>query len=124
SFASQAGTGSVSVTATTGCGWTTSSNASWLVIISGSADSGSGTVQYSVAANTGLTSRTASLTVAGQTFTVIQTPLAQTSSCDISGDGAVNVLDLQRVANIILGKTSSTAGGDVNHDGRIDVLDL
>ena len=45
-------------------------------------------------------------------------------SCNINGDGAVNVLDLQALANIILGITSSSPGNDLNGDGRIDVLDL
>jgi hypothetical protein len=125
-FEEQGGTGTVSVTATTGCAWTASSNASWLVITSGSAGSGSGSIEYSVTANTGLHARGALLMVAGQISAVIQTPppLPQTSFCDINGDGAVNVLDLQRLANIILEKQGADGNGDLNRDGRIDVLDL
>ncbi len=45
-------------------------------------------------------------------------------SCNINGDGSVNVLDLQALTNIILGKSASSASFDLNGDGRIDVLDL
>ena len=48
------------------------SNASFITITSGSSGSGNGTVNYSVAANTGTTSRTGTMTIAGRTFTVTQ----------------------------------------------------
>jgi uncharacterized protein (TIGR03437 family) len=72
SFTATAATGSVAVTAETGCTWTAASSASWITITSGSSGNGSGTVEYSVAANTGTSSRTGTLTIAGQTFTVTQ----------------------------------------------------
>ena len=59
-------------TTTTGCAWTATSNAPWITVTTGASGSGNGTVTYSVAANTGTTSRTGTLTVAGQTFTVTQ----------------------------------------------------
>src|SRR5436190_1579149 len=65
------GTGSVSVTAAAGCNWTAVSNATFITITSGSSGSGNGTVNYSVAANSG-SSRSGTLTIAGQTFTVTQ----------------------------------------------------
>lgn len=46
------------------------------------------------------------------------------SGCNINGDSAVNVLDLQALANAILGINPPPAGGDLNSDGRVDVLDL
>lgn len=45
------------------------------------------------------------------------------SRCDVNGDGAVNVLDLQVIINAILAGTFSAAL-DLNRDGRVDVLDL
>jgi glucose/arabinose dehydrogenase len=66
------GTGSVRVTAGTGCAWTAASNASWIVITSGGSGSGNGTVQYSVAANTTGSRRTGTMLIAGRTFTVKQ----------------------------------------------------
>lgn len=72
SFNASGGTGSVSVTSQSGCAWTTTSNAPWIVITSGSSGAGSGTVNYAVAANTSASSRTGTLTIAGQTSTVTQ----------------------------------------------------
>jgi hypothetical protein len=83
-FEREGGTGSVNVTAPTGCNWTAVSNASWITVTSGASGSGNGTVNYSVAVNTGDT-RNGTITIAGQTFTVFQrscinefTPISQT----------------------------------------------
>ncbi len=51
--------------------WTALSNVPWISITSGSSGTGNGTVQYSVAANTGGV-RTGTITIAGQTLTVMQ----------------------------------------------------
>lgn len=72
SYAAGGGTGSVSVTAAAGCNWTAVSNATFITITSGASGSGNGTVNYSVAANTGSSSRNGTLTIAGLTFTVTQ----------------------------------------------------
>lgn len=64
--------GTISVSSTSGCAWTATSNVRWITITSGSSGSGNGTVVYSVAANTRTRARTGSLTIAGQTFTVTQ----------------------------------------------------
>lgn len=60
----------VAVTAAAGCGWTASSNASWIAV-TGGARTGPGQVTYSLGANTGA-ARTGTLTIAGSTFTVTQ----------------------------------------------------
>ncbi len=53
------------------CSWTATSNALWITISAGSSGTGGGTVTYSVADNpTG--TRTGTLTIGGQTFTVTQ----------------------------------------------------
>ena len=70
SVAAAASSGSVSVTST--CAWTATSDASWLTITSGASGSGNGSVTYTVAANTGTSARTGTLTIAGKTFTVTQ----------------------------------------------------
>jgi len=72
SFTSAAGTGTVSVTAPPGCSWSAESNAGWVTITAGSNGSGSGTVQYAVSVNTAGGSRSGTLSIAGQTFTVSQ----------------------------------------------------
>lgn len=65
----------VNVVATTGCAWTASSNASFLSITGGASGSGSGSVTYQVAANSGPT-RSGTLTIAGQAFTVTESGTA------------------------------------------------
>ncbi|MGB9178573.1 MAG: Calx-beta domain-containing protein, partial [Pyrinomonadaceae bacterium] len=73
-FDGSGGTGSLSVTAASTCNWTAVSNDSWLTVTTGASGTGNGTVNYSVAANLETGSRTGTLTVAGQTFAVTQTP--------------------------------------------------
>lgn len=82
-------TSSVSVAAGAGCGWNAASNASWLTVIGGAAGSGNGTVTYTVAANSGGT-RTGTLTIAGQVFTVVQAA-ARTSRGDFDGDATADI---------------------------------
>ncbi|QJR15049.1 BACON domain-containing protein [Usitatibacter palustris] len=64
-----AASGTVAVTSTAGCAWNPTSNQSWLT--TSSTGSGSGTLSYSVAANTGAT-RTATLSIGGVPFDVTQ----------------------------------------------------
>jgi Zn-dependent metalloprotease len=72
SAAAAGSTGTVSVTATAGCSWSAISNATFITVTGGSSGTGNGTVSYSVAANGATTSRTGTITIAGQTFTVNQ----------------------------------------------------
>src|SRR5262249_5918040 len=61
-----AATGTVSVTAGTGCSWTATSSVGWITITAGASGSGNGSVSYSVDANTGTTSRSGTMTIGGQ----------------------------------------------------------
>ena len=72
SFSSAGGTGSVNVTAPSGCNWTAGSSQSFVTVTSGSSGSGNGTVNYMVAANTSGTARSATMTIAGQSFSIQQ----------------------------------------------------
>lgn len=71
----------------------------WITITSGSSSTGNGSVGYSVAANTNTTSRSGTLTIAGQTFTVNQAGAActysisptSTSAGSTGGTGSVTV---------------------------------
>jgi hypothetical protein len=65
------GSGTVSVTAGTGCNWATTSNAAWLTVTSGASGTGNGSVAFTVAANPG-PARTGTIAIAGQTFAVNQ----------------------------------------------------
>lgn len=71
-FNSAAGSESVKVSTQSGCKWTAAESLSWVTVTSGSSGTGSGVVKYSVAANTAVSSRTGSLSIAGNTFTIKQ----------------------------------------------------
>lgn len=72
SFDAGGGGGTLGVAVKSGCSWTTKSNVSWIAITSGGSGSDNGTVRYSVAVNPEPGSRTGTLTVQGETFTVSQ----------------------------------------------------
>jgi len=72
SFPASGGTGSINVSTQSACSWNASSNVSWMTITSGSRGTGNGTVYYSINANSDSSSRTASSTIAKNTFTVTQ----------------------------------------------------
>jgi hypothetical protein len=71
----------VTIDTLTGCGWSASSDASWLTITSGQSGNASGTVGLVVAANAGA-ARVGHAVVGGQTFTVTQ---------DAAGSGSPSV---------------------------------
>jgi hypothetical protein len=63
----------VGVTASSStCAWTAATSTSWITITDGAADTGNGHTTYSVSANTALSPRTGTVTVAGQSVTVTQ----------------------------------------------------
>ena len=62
----------MNVTSQSGCPWSAVSNDGWITVTSGASGSGNGTVNYSVAVNNSLDSRTGTMTIAGQTFMVNQ----------------------------------------------------
>lgn len=67
------GAGTFEVNAPNGCAWNAVSNApSWLTITSPVSGTGNGQISYTAAAHSGLSVRTGTITVAGQTFTVAQ----------------------------------------------------
>jgi hypothetical protein len=75
------GPGSFNVTTAAGCPWTAAVNqdaSSWLNITSGAGGTGPGSVQFAAAPNSSA-ARTATITAAGQTFTVMQD-----SGCSVS----------------------------------------
>jgi len=72
SFNADGGSGSVAVTAPSGCAWTATSDRAWMSITSGAAGTGSGTVGVVVGTNAAATERTGTLTVASQAISVRQ----------------------------------------------------
>ncbi len=72
SFNASSATGSVTVAAAAGCSWTATRSGTWITISSGASGSGNGTVSFGIAAQTGTSSRTGTLTVGGQAVTITQ----------------------------------------------------
>jgi hypothetical protein len=70
-FGSNASSGNVVVMTAAGCSWSVSNSSNFVTIESGASGSGPGTVSYSISANPG-PSRTASLSIADQIFTLNQ----------------------------------------------------
>jgi hypothetical protein len=64
------GNGTVAVTTASNCSWTASTGSTWVTITSGGSGTGSGNLGYSAGSNTGTTARSATLTIAGRTFTI------------------------------------------------------
>jgi C1A family cysteine protease len=71
-FQAAGGTGTITVSSQSNCGWSALSNATWITVTSGKTGISSGSVKYSVATNGTYTQRTGTVTIAGKTFTVKQ----------------------------------------------------
>ena len=130
------GAGSVSVTANASlCAWTAVSNAAWIVVNPSSASgSGSGTVHYTVAANPLHASRVATMTIAGQSFTVTQAGVVCTITIDptsvspgaAGGSGSVavtaNAADCGWTAVSQEAWVNVTGGGSGTGNGTVQYL--
>lgn len=66
------GVGSFDVTTGSGCPYAATSTVSWIAITEGTTGTGSGTVRFTVAANTTLSNRTGQVRLASATFTITQ----------------------------------------------------
>jgi YVTN family beta-propeller protein len=131
SFNSNGGTGSVNVTAPSGCAWTAVSNIGWTQVTSGASGNGNGSVNFSVNANNTANSLSGTLAIAGQTFTVNESGVACTYSLSASsgsfnsngGTGSVNVTapsgcSWTAVSN--QGWTQVTSGASGNGNGTVN----
>ena len=96
------GAGSTSVTTGAACSWTAVSNDAWIVINSDNSATGNATITFEVRENISDMPRSGTLTIAGQTFTVVQdgagvecmysiSPTSQSFKTASSGGGTVNV---------------------------------
>ena len=66
------GSGSSALTAANGCGWTANSNDIWITLTSSASGAGSNPVTYDVGENFTGSPRIGTMTIAGQTFTILQ----------------------------------------------------
>ena len=81
-FTAAGGSGGVNITAQNGCAWSATTNDSFISITSGSSGSGNASVSYTIAANTSSNEVNGTMTIAGQTFTVVQTGVGCTFLLD------------------------------------------
>jgi predicted extracellular nuclease len=101
SFSGAGNDGSVDVITHSGCSWTAVSNAGWILITSDGSGSGSGMITFTIRENLSMAARTGTVTIAGQTFTVMQAGAGGDCTYSISpssasfgvggGAGSINV---------------------------------
>jgi hypothetical protein len=72
SYTDAGGSGSVTVTTNTSCSWSAISNSSWIRITSAASRTGSATLSYAVDPNADPSSRSGTMTIAGQVFSVTE----------------------------------------------------
>ncbi len=117
-------TGTVTVTAPSDCAWTAVSNVGWLTVSSGATGAGSGTVNYSVAANNS-SQRIGIIMIAGQSFTVTQDAFADYT---ISGEVMYGNTPAGQASKFISGVNltagSSTASAVTDANGSYQLSDL
>ncbi len=74
-FESGGGSGSFTLTTDGICDWEATTNANWISITSAKTGTGTSSIQYNVQANPGTASRSATINVAGKTFSIVQSGL-------------------------------------------------
>jgi hypothetical protein len=94
----------VELTTTEDCDWTAESNAAWLTIDSSSTGAGNATISFSASENTNGNSRSAILSIAGQSLTVTQQGQGcgyslGSSSLSIGADGGQNSVELTTISD-------------------------
>jgi hypothetical protein len=84
SFAAVGGLSFVAVAAGPGCGWTTASQAPWILVSAPTSGTGNNMVLYSVDVNTSSAPRIGTMTIGGQIFTVNQAASVCTVSMSLA----------------------------------------
>jgi uncharacterized protein (TIGR03437 family) len=92
-FDASGGSGTIQVSSASGCLWQAAGNTNWISIAGGNPGSGSGTVQFTVAASSAA-ARNTTITVAGQNIPIMQGSGAA-SAPTLSAQGLVNAASYQ-----------------------------
>jgi Putative binding domain, N-terminal len=133
-FPAAGGAGSVRVDSSGGCQWQATSNAQWITIQSGATGSGGGEVRFQVASNSGA-ARNGTITIGGQTFTVMQEAVAcsfalSANRADLPAGGGGTTVGVTAPAGCVWNATSDpaatwlriTAGASGSGDGKVDFV--
>ncbi len=102
-YSSCGGSGILTVLTGSACSWTVAGGSTWLYVTAGSSGVGPGSVSFNVAANAGNVSRTASLTIGGQIFTVTQSGYSSSYTISASSGQGGSISPV--------GTTAISAGG-------------
>ncbi|KJR40354.1 S-layer homology region domain protein [Candidatus Magnetoovum chiemensis] len=99
SFTYTGGVGFVTINTSEGCTWEAVSNDLWLSLMSGTSGAGSGQAIFAVETNDASASRTGTLTIAGETFTVTQSATdceysISPSKASYSTDGGAGTIEV------------------------------
>ncbi len=103
-IAATGGTGSFHVISDPRCGWAATSNVPWIQVLTapGSVQFGSGTVSFSVEANTAATPRTGTVTIMGQTFTLSENGAGVKIGLTVFGNAASYVSSVVAPGELIV----------------------
>jgi hypothetical protein len=114
-----AGSGSFRVRTAANCQWTARSGASWLTITGSGSGSGEGDVRYTIAENFARSERTATVTVATQTFR-----LTQGEAQELKFEGRVSLLSgsCPTLRFTVAGRVVTTDRETTYSDGRCQDL--
>lgn len=105
-FSSSGGSGSFTLTTQSNCSWTATTSENW--ISTSSSNTGSGTVNYSVQANSTSSPLTGYIEVGDETFTVTQDANTTQQKPDL------------KISNIVTTPTSVAPGGTIKVDYRLE----
>lgn len=112
----EGGTGRVAVVTTAACGWTATTTAPWVSVISGSPGQDDGIVGYRVQANTSTLARTATLAIAGQPVSIVQAGLP-----DADADTLPDFWESQTGLNASSATGDNGPNGDPDKDGKTNL---
>ncbi len=85
------GFGTMQVAAGAACPWSATSDSSWLSITAGGIGAGSAYISWFTAANTGIASRTANITLGGKSYPIVELGTFPAPSLGTPANGAVGV---------------------------------
>src|SRR2546426_10571233 len=125
-FGPEGGTGSATVTAGSSCAWTATSSSGFVTVVSGATGTGNGSVQFTVAVNTGA-DRIATLSIAGTSITITQRAASPTPAPTLSAPSAKSPIGGQAVEpgrpTLVVDNATATGSiGTVTY--RFEVSDL